>query len=84
MEFKIIVSSRHTGPVDRYIMDLKNIDRVCPGGCEMHILRTTSGADIIFHADGYDPELYNEVHRHAHYILNTVKVPAGAHVVGVV
>ena len=50
----------------------------------MHILRTTSGADIIFHADGYDPELYNEVHRHVHYILNAIRVPAGARVVGVI
>lgn len=84
MEFKIIVSSRHSGPIDRYITNLKNIGRTYPVGCEMHILRTADGVDIIFHAEGYNPELYKEVHRYVHYVLNTVMVPPGAHVVGVV
>ena len=82
MEFKIVVSSRHKGPIDQYIANLKNIDRVAPGVSEMHILRNFDGVDIIFHAKGYDPEVYAELKKHVCYIVKAVRVPAGAEVVG--
>lgn len=82
MEFKIVVTSKHIGPIDQYIANLKNVGRVSPGECEMHILRNADGVDIIFHAEGYNPELYAELKRHVCYITRTVSIPVGAEVMG--
>lgn len=82
MEFKIIVLSRHKGPIDQYIADLQNIDRVSPGAAEMHILRNFDGVDIVFHAEGYDPEVYSELKRHVSYIMKAVRIPPGAEAMG--
>ncbi|APU01855.1 hypothetical protein [Aeromonas phage L9-6] len=82
MEFKIIVKSSAKGPVDQYIANLKNAGRVGPGESEMHILRNFEGVDIVFHAEGYNHDLYAELKRHVCYIVNTVKTPTGASVIG--
>lgn len=82
MEFKITVTSKFKGPIDQYLINLKNADKTTPGDAEMHILRTFYGVDIIFHAEGYDQSSYAALSSHAYHILETVKVPSGADVVG--
>ncbi|UOX40438.1 hypothetical protein UGMREWDR_CDS0123 [Aeromonas phage GomatiRiver_11] len=81
MEFKIIVRSRAKGSIDQYISNVK-ASIAPPAGVNVHYLRHTDGMDIIYHADGYEPNLYAEIQRHVAYILNTVRVPTGADVMG--
>ncbi|QBX32739.1 hypothetical protein Asfd1_113 [Aeromonas phage Asfd_1] len=81
MEFKIIVRSREERAIERYISDVKRL-RSVPNGAEMHMLRNFDGVDIVFYAEGYDPELYAALKRHCVYIANTVRTPGDVDYVG--
>lgn len=82
MEFKIVVNSNYKGPIDQYINNLRDVNKVLPDGSEMHILRNADGVDIIFYAAGYEPELYAKLKSHASYVIGMIPVPHGAQVTG--